>query len=95
MECVNFATLGGISASLDNLWAAQSILTTESVTLSALLEHFYRDQLSKVRTSQDEWNQLVQNMVAFRLVDGSFHDGDGTAGIKSVDLFQIAFFKAQ
>ena len=42
------------------------MLTAEPVTLSALLEHFYRDQLKKVRVSQDEWNQLVQNMVAFQ-----------------------------
>ena len=71
---------------MDNLWATQSMQTAEPATLSALLEHFYRDQLRKVRTSQDEWNQLVQNMVAFRSADGSFHDGDETPSIKSVNV---------
>lgn len=74
---------------MDNLWATQSVLTAEPVTLSALLEHFYRDQLKKVRVSQDEWNQLVQNMVAFRSADGSFHDGDETASIKSVNAIRF------
>ena len=73
--------LGGISASLDSLWNSQ--LLSSSSTLYGVIDNFYRDRLKKTRTTQDDWNQMLQNILAFRSADGFFHNGDDIPDLRS------------
>jgi len=78
---------GGIGASLDDVWSPM-MSSSDSMTLTSLLENFHRERLAsgggKKVQAKNDWNRMLQNILSFRLADGSFHDGDRVSDLRSV-----------
>jgi hypothetical protein len=64
--------------------------SSDSMTLTGLLENFHRERLAsgggKKLQAKNDWNRVLQNILSFRLADGSFHDGDRVSDLRSVHL---------
>lgn len=73
---------GGIASSLDDVWSPSGSL--DPSTLVSVLERFHHDQYArKNRVKEDvSWNGILQNILSFRLADGSFHDADGSSDLR-------------
>lgn len=67
---------------MDDVWSEMG--SADPSSLTAVLERFHHDQYTrKSRAKQDaSWNGILQNILSFRLPDGSFHDADGSSDLR-------------
>lgn len=75
---------GGVASCVDSIW--QSV--ADPSTLIGVLERFYRERGvgSHHNKSDVNWNQLLQNILSFRLPDGSFRGADGQPDLRLTAL---------
>lgn len=56
----------------------------DPTSLVTVLERFHHGQYAKKSNGKENtsWNAILQNILSFRLADGSFHDADGSSDVK-------------
>lgn len=77
-----FSPPGGIASSLDDVWSTTGLM--DPTSLVTVLERFHHGQYAKKSHGKENtsWDGILQNILSFRLADGSFHDADGSSDLR-------------
>ncbi|XP_057381255.1 uncharacterized protein LOC130703811 [Daphnia carinata] len=85
-ERAEITVKGGIASSLDDIWSTAGLM--DPTSLVTVLERFHHGQFAKKSNGKENtsWNGILQNILSFRLADGSFHDADGSSDLRLTAL---------